>query len=873
MKITINLLILLLFTNTLFSQTDEDFCITLNTTVPDPIGVYSKSTDVATLENFNIKKFNIFFWGINKDDGSYTEGGNPLTPQAALQSVEFLNDAFSDLNICFNLIGMDTINSTAHHTNSSLSLIHSFADDDYAKQNAFNIYVPHRLQNGSGQGQPHKSFAAVNDVSLVSNKLVHEIGHNFNLLHTFDDGNTRPDPINCERVTRIETNPDYNADIAGDKVTDTNAVPNFYREQRNHACYAVEQADIGYNWFEAKSFIFSNEYGFSLLPDAFAIEQALLDYGFTTSEVNYLKYNLPESFAYFDKEDCIYNPDSRADDPNSPFFKDCGGTPYQVETFDTENYMAYTWNLCRNIFTTGQGIRAHETIEEDFYGEFTPRLTNDIDLYIRDSETDISQEPNIHTNIFWNSNDIWVRNQNDGSIIQEHQNPVYNPNEPNYAYVKIKNNSCNTSSGNDQLKLYWAKANTALTWPLHWEGQLTVIDDNDQVVLMGDEIGTITIPSISKGESTILEFEWPVPNPNDYLYINNENPWHFCLLARIVSDDDPMSFPEQMYVTHNAKNNNNIAWKNLTIISFNTDMSTPIGGVVAVGNIFNQTKNFTLEFVKEEQEIGKPIYEEAEITISLDSIIYNAWNNGGKLSQNFNSTIDSTKIRVNNNYALIDNIQLNPNEIGTISVDFNFLTKELTAKDKYVYHLIQRDASTNEIIGGETFNIQKQERPIFSANAGEDRSIEKNQSITITAQQINEDATYNWYDPEGNLIYSGTDLSISPEITKTYKLEIVSSLDGFKDYDEVKISINPYRIQSLNPNPAENVVNINYITTGANSAYIMLVNTNTGNSDNYILNTEENTTSIDVSSYPTGLYNIILVCNGEIQNSKTLIKE
>ncbi|MBD45482.1 MAG: hypothetical protein CMC65_09770 [Flavobacteriaceae bacterium] len=817
------------------------------------------------------------------DNGSYTVGGDPLTPQRVLQSVEILNDAFADLNICFNLIGMDTINSTTHHTGSSLGSINTYAENNnYAKQNAFNIYVPHRLGQGSGQGSYNNTFAAVNDVSVFSNKFIHEVGHNFNLHHTFGNSNWRPDPVNCERVTRIETDPEYNAgdEFIGDEIADTGAVPNFFREQLNHEIVAIQNANIPgipSSWFGIRDLLLDTDdgfEGFENFPQVEAIEQALEDYGFIEDEIEHMKYNIAVSYAYYDKVNCTYNPDNRIDDPDSPFFKDCGGTPYQVETTDAQNYMSYSWDPCRNNFTTGQGIRAHEAIEEDENGEFTPALSDiEFDLFMQDTETDTGQEPNIHTDIFWNSQDIWVRNDNDGIVVQEHENPEYDPDEPNYAYVRVSNKSCNASSGNDQLKLYWAKANTALSWPLHWEGDLTVIDSNGEEVLMGDDIGTVDIPSISGGESSILEFEWPVPNPEDYMYINNDNPWHFCLLARIISSDDTMTFLEEDFITDNVKNNNNIAWKNLSVVDIDPNTPSPVGSIVAVGNFLDEQREFTLEFIKEANEVGKPIYEEAEISITLDDVIYNAWNNGGKTSSNFKSTAQTNKIMVENDYALIENIQMAANEIGTISVDFNFLTKEMTNKTKYIYHLIQRDATTNKVIGGETFEIRKPVRPIFDADAGDDEEVEKNESITISAGEINEDATYNWYDPEGNLIYTGTDLTISPEITKTYRLEIVSNIDGFKDYDEVEISIKPFRIESITPNPAIDILNINYIATDASSAYVMFVNMNTGSSDNYILNTLQTNISIDVSLYTTGLYNIILVCDGEVQNSKTLLKE
>jgi hypothetical protein len=230
-------------------------------------------------------------------------------------------------------------------------------------------------------------------------------------------------------------------------------------------------------------------------------------------------------------------------------------------------------------------------------------------------------------------------------------------------------------------------------------------------------------------------------------------------------------------------------------------------------------------------------------------------------------------IKVTGGSASIGNLTLQPGALGTAFVSFNFLTKELTEKRNYTYHIIQKDAQTNQIIGGETYEVRKHQRDSFTADAGNDEEIEKNETVTITAGTINENASYNWYDPNGNLIYSGTDLTVTPEMTMIYKLEVISDIDGFKDYDEVQITVNPYRIESLTPNPASNLVTVNYIADGASSGYVMVVNMNTGSSDNYILDVQQSNFSIDVSTYTTGLYNIILVCDGEIQNSKTLLKQ
>ena len=500
--------------------------------------------------------------------------------------------------------------------------------------------------------------------------------------------------------------------------------------------------------------------------------------------------------------------------------------------------------------------------------------STDIDLAMQNSNEDYLTEPDFNTEKLWLSDDIWVRNQLDTDLIDVHQNPEYDPVNPNYAYVRVTNNSCVTSSGNDIMKLYWAKANTALEWDFHWKGNFLIQNPpgSGNFVKMGDEIGSMIIPSLEIGQSTVLQFEWDVPNPDDYAGIN-DNPWHFCLLARIESLDDPMTVPEGEFITANVKNNNNIAWKNMTVVDIFPDVPSPVAAAVAVGNPFDAAHSFTLEFVKEENEPGSALYDEAEITITLDNILLNAWTNGGSASTNLQGTPQNNVIIVENNHALIENLQFAPNEIGTLSISFNFLIDELTDKEKYVYHLIQRDAVTGEVIGGETFEVRKHSSYSFSADAGGDEEIDINETITLTAATIDEPAIYNWYDPQGNLIHTGTDLTITPEMTQTYQLEVISTFDGFKDYDDVEVIVNPYRIETLVPNPTSSQVTISYLAEGASSAYLMIVDTNTGSSENFILDTLATSVIIDVSALTNGLYDIILVCDGDIQNAKTLLKQ
>lgn len=487
-----------------------------------------------------------------------------------------------------------------------------------------------------------------------------------------------------------------------------------------------------------------------------------------------------------------------------------------------------------------------------------------VDFMIKDSREDVGQEPNNNTQYMWTSSDIFVRNQNNGKLIPVHQNPIYSPTNPNYIYLRVTNIGCQISSGNDTVSVNWAKASTSLNYPEYWDGSIV-----QNGIVFGGIVGSGTIPVLKPGQETLVEIPWNVPNPQDYASINSE-PWHFCLLAKVNSSDDLLSSPMTPNPNIMVRNNNNLAWKNVTVINAGGTGSV-LGGTIAVANPHNSIKNYYLELVKEDVETGKPIYEEAEVGLTLDNVLLDAWTRGGKASINVENTTNEKKIIVKDNNVILDNINLNPNEMGTLYVSFNFLTKETTNKEKYRYHVIQKDSETGEIMGGETFEIRKQERPIFVANAGNNIEAEKNQTITLHASDISETATYNWYDDNGNLIYSGKNFTVSQDVTKKYKLEVVA-LDGFKDYSEVEVKVTPYKFISMSPNPANSEVTLNYDIENSESAYIVLAGLNNNINNSYLLNTSSSQKTINLNNFPSGQYTIVLIVDGQVINSKNLIK-
>ncbi len=202
------------------------------------------------------------------------------------------------------------------------------------------------------------------------------------------------------------------------------------------------------------------------------------------------------------------------------------------------------------------------------------------DLYIADSNEDIGEEPNAHSSLIYLSPEIWVRNTQDVTtticsgrprytqedIVLRHQNPEAG--QANYIYVRIRNIGCaQTLAGEVNLKVYFSKGSTGLTWPTSWVANLP----------FGDEItaSPVSIPSLNPGESYVAEVQWFPPDPA----IFSETQSHICLLARLESTVDPMAFVETTDIGANTANNNNIAWKNTEVVNINPFAPPPAPGI------------------------------------------------------------------------------------------------------------------------------------------------------------------------------------------------------------------------------------------------------------------------------------------------------
>ena len=495
------------------------------------------------------------------------------------------------------------------------------------------------------------------------------------------------------------------------------------------------------------------------------------------------------------------------------------------------------------------------------------------DLWMADNTSD-DGSVDLGGGIAWgtgldHSPDIYLRNQADGLTVQEHEDPDYGSGNV-HAYLKVKNRGCKTTDATRDVCLYWSLAAGGWAWPEYFDG--IAFPDS------GGFIGCFQLPTgIATGDSSIAELPWVLGSIPSTLIADNGN--EACLLARLDSTtDDPNLWfdPLAEYIWYN----NNMALHNVDVVNVEQEGQIvvnghkyPPGGFFHVGNITELEQKYDLTFNVDNDHTGKELSKQAEIHIAFDN---SGWDISSALSlaqlEGLKQATDHSFV-VTSDHAAIRNITFPPKTRLAVYTGFGFLTKEVESHTEYWYHVSQQHVDGGFVTGNQHYQIIRDPRALFDADAGNDKEVDRDAQVTVEAEDILEDATYNWYDMDGNLIYTGKDLTVTADITKKYKLEVIAELDGYKDYSEVEVKVKMGTITSITPNPATNQTVISYDTQGGLSAYIAVYNTITGSSDQFIVPLGSGSLNLDLSGYQTGGFQVMLVTDGQVRDSEGLLVE
>lgn len=214
------------------------------------------------------------------------------------------------------------------------------------------------------------------------------------------------------------------------------------------------------------------------------------------------------------------------------------------------------------------------------------------DVWSQDNSADTGSTPG--TGDMWKSDDIWVNQMTSGG---SHQDPEFG--STNYVHVKVRNAGPATAHA-VHVRMYWADANIGLSWPADWHA-----------------IGTHAIPSLAAGTTAEAVLPWSPPGTG-----------HFCLIARLVTAQDPMTTPENTDIDHNVRNNNNIAWKNVNVVDLLPLVITPDMFTIANSSRSDGVFRLTLREVPKPRQA--PLLDCTRIVLRLPETLFRRWVAAGR---------------------------------------------------------------------------------------------------------------------------------------------------------------------------------------------------------------------------------------------------
>ena len=331
------------------------------------------------------------------------------------------------------------------------------------------------------------------------------------------------------------------------------------------------------------------------------------------------------------------------------------------------------------------------------------------DLYMQDTPADTGIEPNTVSSLLYVSSDIWIRTTQDtvlggtnpGALSapyyaneHQHQNPVYvDAVTPSYLYVKVRNRGCKSSTGTEVLRLYWADANTGFPWP--GTGVWNQID-----CVAGTGTNPCPLPIIAPGQDYVAEMPWIPPDPNSF-----GGTGHFCLVARIETQSSApygMTFPEGSVLWQNVAANNNIVWKNVTVIDGSGS------GHVMVSNPFDHPVAIDLHFAVPLEELKDHFLLHGDVLVNLGEELMKKWRQTKKPARGF-VVVNKTTIKITDpRNAILAGLLFDRGEKRTIEVNMQLKAGDkVRAGTKFNFDLIEMAQLTKGTkprpIGGERY--------------------------------------------------------------------------------------------------------------------------------------------------------------------------
>ncbi len=344
-----NFLISVSLLYTLFSGAQTNFdCGTDYEDIPQLDYRLNSETSYA---NWDTKYVINTFVHIINDDNGQNNTPSPIIygENEVMEILRILNKNFNPANIFFKYRGFQIVNNTVLTNNGNINNMTLAGNLNIFLMNDIGGYSGIAVQGGRRMKIPYATLEGC----CAEYALVHETGHCFNLLHTFNLFNiVLPDPLgnDCEHVTRDPENSQYNAESHGDKVADTPAQPPLGASAFSNCQYIYNPSLVDCQGTPFENIVPNNFMSYSVLENC--------SYHFTPGQIlkmrNYLESPTASGWSsVFNTVDSLYDPFEVTDIPHEVISIDDNGDG--------------TAEICYNI---QRRHRFQKSFDYDFYNTF-----------------------------------------------------------------------------------------------------------------------------------------------------------------------------------------------------------------------------------------------------------------------------------------------------------------------------------------------------------------------------------------------------------------------------------------------------------------------------------------------------------------------
>lgn len=482
-------------------------------------------------------------------------------------------------------------------------------------------------------------------------------------------------------------------------------------------------------------------------------------------------------------------------------------------------------------------------------------------LVVRDNIDDDGSEPNTTTIDAWSSPDLWTRNQPDG-IEHPYHESINIHSEHLYTYVRIKNIGQKTYNENDGIyvHLFWAPASLGLT-DLAWNGNTD----------MGGSLPPRKLKTVIQPDSScIFVYEWNVPDIIiDSVEISGEA-LHVChLVALSTSTKQRMPLPliNGSHVV-DVLGHNWIAQRNIAFYTKN-DVNSSKELPLYVRNVYDTPREYSIELLPVDED--NTDLSKIETTIRLSAPLFTSWENGGSQAKKAVTYKALPEIfHMQNADSGIENIKLIKGQREKIYCKSNIVANEdITEEKVYKYNIVQRDKLTGDIVGGERIEVQVKPRKAIIPVINQ---TQENGQIKLIASNVNEAALYEWYDSDGYKVGEGQEITVLPN-NKEYKLKVCAESDAAINYATTIVK-HRQGIESINPIPFKERVNIKLLSPADNNTYISITPVSSiGEIERYKIEQGMSEFTIFTSNSGKGTYLISLIQDGTVVDNKQITKK